>query len=151
MISVPARRVKQFGVEFYQAGLNAKDIDRLVKFEVLGYTGGPDAGGESANSTEASATPQGTQTVAAPTNLTAKGIKNAINLQWVQSTTAGVSSNSVYRRLMNGGTYSSTPLATVSATTSYHDRTVSANTSYCYVVTASSGGATATASPGASP
>src|SRR5439155_1146170 len=34
---VPARRVKQFGVEFYQAGLSAKDIDRLVKFEVLGY------------------------------------------------------------------------------------------------------------------
>src|SRR4026209_1474706 len=43
MISVPARRVKQFGVEFYQAGLTAKDIDRLVKFEVLGYTGGPQA------------------------------------------------------------------------------------------------------------
>src|SRR5262245_27176629 len=37
MITVPARRVKQFGVEFYQAGLSAKDIDRLVKFEVLGY------------------------------------------------------------------------------------------------------------------
>ncbi len=42
MITVPARRVKQFGVEFYQAGLSAKDIDRLVKFEVLGYSGGPD-------------------------------------------------------------------------------------------------------------
>ena len=42
MISVPTRRVKQFGVEFYQAGLSAKDIDRLVKFEVLGYTGGPE-------------------------------------------------------------------------------------------------------------
>jgi DGQHR domain-containing protein len=41
MITVPARRVKQFGVEFYQAGLSAKDIDRLVKFEVLGYTGAP--------------------------------------------------------------------------------------------------------------
>src|SRR5881628_1247597 len=41
MITVPARRVKQFGVEFYQAGLSAKDIDRLVKFEVLGYAGGP--------------------------------------------------------------------------------------------------------------
>jgi DGQHR domain-containing protein len=41
MITVPARRIKQFGVEFYQAGLNAKDIDRLVKFEVLGYAGGP--------------------------------------------------------------------------------------------------------------
>jgi len=39
MITVPARRVKQFGVEFYQAGLSAKDIDRLVKFEVLGYGG----------------------------------------------------------------------------------------------------------------
>src|SRR3989442_13235835 len=41
MITVPARRVKQFGVEFYQAGLSAKDIDRLVKFEVPGYSGGP--------------------------------------------------------------------------------------------------------------
>jgi DGQHR domain-containing protein len=41
MITVAARRVKQFGVEFYQAGLSAKDIDRLVKFEVLGYAGGP--------------------------------------------------------------------------------------------------------------
>jgi DGQHR domain-containing protein len=41
MITVPARRVKQFGVEFYQAGLSGKDIDRLVKFEVLGYSGGP--------------------------------------------------------------------------------------------------------------
>ncbi len=39
MITVPARRIKQFGVEFYQAGLSAKDIDRLVKFEVLGYAG----------------------------------------------------------------------------------------------------------------
>lgn len=43
MITVPAHRVKQFGVEFYQAGLSAKDIDRLVKFEVLGYAGGPRA------------------------------------------------------------------------------------------------------------
>ena len=40
MISVPAHRVKQFGVEFYQASFSAKDIERLVKFEVLGYAGG---------------------------------------------------------------------------------------------------------------
>jgi len=46
MITVPARRVKQFGVEFYQAGLSAKDIDRLVKFEVLGYSGGPNGDDE---------------------------------------------------------------------------------------------------------
>jgi DGQHR domain-containing protein len=42
MITVAARRVKQFGVEFYQVGLSATEIDRLVKFEVLGYTGGPE-------------------------------------------------------------------------------------------------------------
>ncbi len=29
-------------MEFYQASFSAKDIDRLVKFEVLGYTGGPE-------------------------------------------------------------------------------------------------------------
>src|SRR5690348_13818729 len=40
MITVPAHRVKQFGVEFFQASFSAKDIDRLVKFEVLGYGGG---------------------------------------------------------------------------------------------------------------
>jgi cellulose 1,4-beta-cellobiosidase len=106
-----------------------------------GYTSGPNAGGESADSAEASATPQGTQqTPAAPTNLTAKGIKRAINLQWVQPTTAGVARNSVYRRLMNGGTYLSSPIATIGATTSYHDRAVSSGTSYCYVVTAISAG-----------
>jgi DGQHR domain-containing protein len=43
---VHAHRVKQFGVEFYQASFSAKDIDRLVKFEVLGYTGGPAPGEE---------------------------------------------------------------------------------------------------------
>jgi DGQHR domain-containing protein len=40
VITVHAHRVKQFGVEFYQASFSAKDIDRLVKFEVLGYAGG---------------------------------------------------------------------------------------------------------------
>src|SRR4026207_1518541 len=39
MITVPAHRVKQFGVEFFQVSFSAKDIDRLVKFEVLGYGG----------------------------------------------------------------------------------------------------------------
>jgi DGQHR domain-containing protein len=39
VITVHAHRVKQFGVEFYQASFSAKDIDRLVKFEVLGYSG----------------------------------------------------------------------------------------------------------------
>jgi len=37
MISVPALRMQQFGVQFYQASLSAKDIDKLVRFEVLSY------------------------------------------------------------------------------------------------------------------
>jgi DGQHR domain-containing protein len=56
MITVPARRVKQFGVEFYQAGLNAKDIDRLVKFEVLGYSGTNGASDEKSKSRKSTTT-----------------------------------------------------------------------------------------------
>ena len=37
MIAVPAHKVRQFGVEFYQACFSAGDIRRLVRFEVLGY------------------------------------------------------------------------------------------------------------------
>jgi len=37
MISVAAIRMRQFGVQFYQASLTARDIDRLVRFEVLSY------------------------------------------------------------------------------------------------------------------
>ena len=39
MISVAAHRIKQYGVEFYQASFPAREIDRLVRFEVLGYGG----------------------------------------------------------------------------------------------------------------
>ena len=37
MINVAALRMQQFGVQFYQASLTAKDIDKLVRFEVLSY------------------------------------------------------------------------------------------------------------------
>ena len=37
MINVAASRMKQFGVQFYQASLSAGDIDKLVRFEVLNY------------------------------------------------------------------------------------------------------------------
>ena len=37
MISVAALKMQQFGVQFYQASLTAKDIDKLVRFEVLNY------------------------------------------------------------------------------------------------------------------
>ena len=37
MITVPAHRVRQFGVEFYQTSFTSGDIQKLVKFEVLNY------------------------------------------------------------------------------------------------------------------
>ena len=38
MITVPALKVRQFGVEFYQTSFTASDVQRLVKFEVLSYS-----------------------------------------------------------------------------------------------------------------
>src|SRR2546425_6481088 len=40
MITVPAIRLHQFGVFLYQAILGARDVDRLVRFEVLSYGAG---------------------------------------------------------------------------------------------------------------
>ena len=40
MITIPALKVRQFGVEFYQTSFTSGDIQRLVKFEVLSYTTG---------------------------------------------------------------------------------------------------------------
>jgi DGQHR domain-containing protein len=37
MITVPAHKVRQFGVEFYQTSFTSGDIQKLVKFEVLNY------------------------------------------------------------------------------------------------------------------
>ena len=42
MITVPAIRLHQFGVVLYQAILGARDVDRLVRFEVLSYGEGVD-------------------------------------------------------------------------------------------------------------
>jgi len=47
MIAVPAMRVRQFGVDFFQAVLTGTDVEKLVRFEVLSYDAGvvPMAGG----------------------------------------------------------------------------------------------------------
>ena len=92
------------------------------------YTGGPDAGGESANSVQVSATPQGgTPTPPAPpTGLNTRSNRpGTVNLQWVESPTPGVTSNGVYRRLMNGGTYPTSSTYTINANTSFGDSQVS--------------------------
>jgi DGQHR domain-containing protein len=39
MITVPAIRLQQFGVYFYQAILSVRDVEKLVRFEVLSYSG----------------------------------------------------------------------------------------------------------------
>ncbi len=48
MIAVPAMRVRQFGVDFYQAVLTGPDVEKLVRFEVLSYDAGvvPMSGGK---------------------------------------------------------------------------------------------------------
>lgn len=38
MLSIPALRIRQFGVSFYQASFSASNVDRLVAFEVLSYS-----------------------------------------------------------------------------------------------------------------
>ena len=106
------------------------------------FSGSPEAGGESANSSEASATPQGAPPTppAPPRSLSAKATKpGTINLQWIQSITAGVTQNSIYRRA-SSGSYPSTPLTTINATTSYRDSGALSKTTYCYVVTATDAG-----------
>jgi DGQHR domain-containing protein len=38
MITVPAHKVRQFGVEFYQTTFTSGDVQKLVRFEVLSYS-----------------------------------------------------------------------------------------------------------------
>jgi DGQHR domain-containing protein len=40
MIAVPAMRISQFGLDFYQVSLSAADVEKLVRFETLGYSNG---------------------------------------------------------------------------------------------------------------
>lgn len=80
---------------------------------------------------------------AAPTGLTVKATKpGSLDVRWLQSTTPGVTSYTIYRRTPGG---TSTLLATVSGTaTSYRDSGLAGKPTYCYRVTATSpGGETA--------
>jgi PKD repeat protein len=114
------------------------------------YQAGPNAGGESADSVETSATPGVAQAPAAPTNVKAGpgNPKASVNVTWTQSTGPGVTRNNIYRRTSTGS-YPSTPTATISAATSYLDTRLTSGANYCYVVTAvsSSGGESAKSQP----
>lgn len=92
--------------------------------------------GESANSTQVSAAPNGPVAPNAPTGLTASAQKQAgkIKLTWVQSTSANITNNKVYRSTTSGGPY--TLVTTLAATTAYTDTGLTSGRTYYYVVTA---------------
>jgi fibronectin type 3 domain-containing protein len=92
------------------------------------------AAGESANSEQASATPQAPivpQPPAAPTNLTAAPGNAAVTLSWTAST--GATGYNVKRATTDGGPY--TQLAAPTST-GYTDSSVTNGTEYFYVVSA---------------
>jgi fibronectin type 3 domain-containing protein len=91
------------------------------------------SGGESANSSEVSATPSAPLTApATPTGLQATGGNAQVSLSWNAST--GAASYNVKRSTTNGGPYNT---AVASPTvTNYADTTVTNGTTYYYVVSA---------------
>jgi fibronectin type 3 domain-containing protein len=97
------------------------------------------ANGESANSTQVSATPSATPP-APPTNLGASSgkPKGGVTLTWTQSTSPGLTQNRIYRRVSTG-TYPATPTATIAPATSFVDTGLTSRTTYCYQVTAVNG------------
>lgn len=99
--------------------------------------------GESANSSQVSATPSAPQLPAAPTSLTASSPqRRKITLNWTQSASPGITNNKIYRAMVNGGPY--TLVTTIAAATTYSDTGLTSGTTYYYVVTAvNSGGESA--------
>jgi fibronectin type 3 domain-containing protein len=88
------------------------------------------SGGESANSTQASATTQA-GVPAAPTGLTATAGNNQVALSWTAS--SGATSYNVKRATVSGGPYTTVASPT---TASYTDTTAVNGTTYYYVVSA---------------
>jgi hypothetical protein len=91
-----------------------------------------DAAGESANSAQASATPEAPSVPpAAPTNLTATAGNAQVSLTW--SASSGATSYHVKRATTSGGPYTQIAAPT---STSYTDTSLTNGTTYYYVVSA---------------
>ncbi|HET6384205.1 MAG TPA: fibronectin type III domain-containing protein, partial [Armatimonadota bacterium] len=93
-----------------------------------------DSGGESANSSQVSATPE-PPAPPAPTGLSATSGNKQIALSWTAST--GAATYNVKRSTTNGGPYTTAGSAT---TTSYTDSGLTNGTTYYYVVSAVNAG-----------
>jgi len=94
------------------------------------YTGGPVAGGASANSGQVSATPQ-SGVPQAPTGVTATPGNAQVSLAWTAS--SGATSYNVKRATASGGPYT---VVGSPATTSFTNTGLTNGTTYFYVVTA---------------
>ncbi len=105
-----------------------------------------DSGGTSAQSTEASATPE-PPAPPAPVGLTATAGNGSVTLSWTAA--SGATSYNVYRGSTAGGE-GVTALASGGAAVSYYDAAVTSGTAYYYKVAAVNGGGTSALSGEAS-
>ncbi len=93
--------------------------------------------GESDYSNELSATTATPTVTAAPTNLAAVGARRKITLTWTQSTTPGVTANTIYRSTSSSGPFI---LPTTIPPSTTYSETLSTGTTYFYKVTAVANG-----------
>jgi fibronectin type 3 domain-containing protein len=89
---------------------------------------------ESADSSEASATPQNLNPPAAPTGLAATAGNTQVSLDWDDNTEGDFADYSVWRSTTSGGSY--TEVASGLTTSAYTNTGLTNGTTYYYVVTA---------------
>ena len=93
-----------------------------------------EAGNESADSTEGSATPADTTPPAAPTSLSATAGDGQVSLDWADNAEGDLAEYIVHRSTTSGGAYTEAAISVVAS--EYTDSGLTNGTTYYYVVTA---------------